>query len=149
MEPLSRIAFPGLLAARASEVLEVLRIPEPLQQLLGDVQLALHSVKDMGKDAIEGVEVGLALHQTGAGQVVEAQEARAVESLLQGFHQRHPFLDPDRNTGVAQLVEEIEEHAAFGRVPTDCSGDPAPASYSEGCRLCSRKSRALRCPARS
>ena len=44
---------------------------------------------------VEGVEVGLALHQQAAAQVVEAGEAGLVEVFVQGFRQGHPLGEGD------------------------------------------------------
>ena len=63
------------------------------------------------KTPVVGVEVGLALDQTGAPEMVEAQQAGAVQPLLERAQERLPLLDADRNAFVPQTVEEIEEHA--------------------------------------
>ena len=106
-EPLERRPLLG------RELREALRIAQPLHHLLGDVvaELPLDALEDAREDAVVGVEVGLALHQTGAPEVVEAQQAAAVQSLFEGAQERLPLLDGDRNAFVAQAVEEIEKHA--------------------------------------
>ena len=104
-EPLER----GQLLGR--EVREVLRVLQPLQDLVGDVvERALDALEDAREDAVVGVEVGLALHQAGARQVIEAEQARAVQAALQRLEERHPLLHRDRDAFVAQPVEEVEEH---------------------------------------
>ena len=58
--------------------------------------------KTLGEDTVEGVEVGLALHEARAREVVERQQRRAVLTLLEGRHQHHPFLHRNRDAYFAQ-----------------------------------------------
>ena len=69
-------------------------------------------VEDAREDPVKGVEERLALDQGRAGEVVEAHQVGAVQTLREGLHQHHPLLHPDRDALVAKLVEEIEKHAA-------------------------------------
>ena len=92
------------------ELFEVLRVFEPLLQLVADGELSLDPVEHLGEGAVEGVEVRLALDETGPREVVEGQQARAVLPHGEGAHQHHPFLDGDGDACFAQCVEELEEH---------------------------------------
>ena len=89
---------------------EVLGIREPLHQLVAHRELPLDAVEHLGEDAIEGVEVGLALDEQRLREVVEGQQVAAVQALLEGRHQHLPLLDGDGDAFFAQSVEEIEEH---------------------------------------
>jgi hypothetical protein len=62
--------------------------------------------------AIVRVEVGLALDQAGTLKVIEAQQAGAVQPVLQRAHEHLPFLNGDQHAFIAQAVEEIEKTCA-------------------------------------
>ena len=96
------------------EVGEVLGVAQPLEHLGGDVvaERALDALEDAEEDAVVGVEVGLALDQAGACQVVEAEQARSVQSLLERVEKRAPLLDADRHPFGAEPVEEVEEQSS-------------------------------------
>src|SRR5581483_4455320 len=91
---------------------ERLRVLQPVEELLGHVvaERALDALEDAEEDAVERVEVRLALHEAGAGEVVEAEQARAVEALLERFEECAPLLDRDRHALGPEAVEEVEEH---------------------------------------
>ena len=72
---------------------------------------ARDAVEHAREDPIVGVEEGLALHETGAAEVVEAQRAGAVQTERERLEEGEPLLHADRHALVAQPVEEIEEHA--------------------------------------
>src|SRR5262249_29837086 len=104
----------------------------------------LDALEDALEHAVVGVEVRLALHQAGAAQVVEAQQARAVQPLLERRQEGLPFLDGDGDALVAQPVEEVEEH-----LPTGCSAAPGrPTSWGSD-RSSGRSAGARRRPAPS
>ncbi len=137
---------PGPLLGR--QLGEVLRILQPLHHLLGDVvaELPLDALEDAREDPVVGVEVGLALDQAGAPEVVEAQQAAAVQSLLERAQERLPLLDGDRHAFVAQAVEEIEKH---GRTAIGCTAGPGPPTSSGSGPSSRRSGSARRGPARS
>jgi hypothetical protein len=97
------------------QVGEVLGVPQPLQHLLRDLvaQRAFYALEDPGEDAIVGVEIRFALDQAGTPEVVEAQQVRAVQSLLEGAQKRLPFLNGHRDTAVTESVEEVEKHGIY------------------------------------
>src|SRR5262249_876261 len=119
------------------ELGEVLGIAQPLQQPLRDVvaQRAFDASEHTREDLVVGGEEGLALHQAGAAQVVEAQQARAVQPLLQRCEKRLPLLDGDRDALLAQAGEEIEEHAATPpQRLTGCSAGPGRPTWRDSGR---------------
>src|SRR5262249_38447049 len=102
---------------RGREIRGVLRIAEPFEELCRDLvaERAFHAPEHARKHAIIRVEVGLALHQKRAAEVIEAKQARSMEVLFDGAKQRLPFLDRNRYAFGAQSVEEIEEHGKWLR----------------------------------
>src|SRR5437867_1210332 len=81
------------------EVREVLRIAQPLEDLGGDLlaERTLYAAEHAREHAIIRVEVGLALHQNRAAEVIEAKQARSVKVLFDATEQRLPFLDRNRH----------------------------------------------------
>src|SRR5207253_1130568 len=67
------------------EIWEVLRVAQPFEHLVGDVELPFDAVEHTREHAVEGVVVGLALHQACAREVVEAEQTRTVQTLAQRF----------------------------------------------------------------
>src|SRR5262249_35739986 len=98
------------------EVREVLRVAQPLEDLGRDLlaERTLYAAEHAPEHAIIRVEVGLALHQNRATEMIEAEQARSVKILFDGAQQGLPFLDRNRHALGAQPIEEIEEH---GRMP--------------------------------
>ena len=94
------------------ELGKVLGIAQPVEEPVGHLvsELPLDALEDAREDPVVGVEVGLALHQAGAPEVVEAEQVGAVEPLRERAEERLPLLDRDRHALVAESVEEVEEH---------------------------------------
>src|SRR5262249_10953039 len=94
---------------------KLLRFPEPLEHLLGHVVAArpLDAPEEACEHPVVGVEVGFALHQTGAREMVETKEARSVEPLLERGEESAPLLDRDRDPLGAESVEQVEEHRTY------------------------------------
>ena len=63
-----------------------------------------------GENPVVSVEVGLALDQAGAPQVVEAEQAGAVQPFFQRAQESLPLLDGDRHAFFAKAIKEVEEH---------------------------------------
>src|SRR5262249_37629804 len=119
------------------ELGEVLGIAQPLQHPLSNVvaQRTFDAPENTRADLAVGVEAGRAIHQGGAAQVVEAQQARAVQPLLQRRENRLPLLDGDRDALLAQAGEEIEEHAAAPpQRLTGCSAGPGRPTWRDSGR---------------
>src|SRR4029077_18057081 len=76
---------------------EVLRISQPFENFGCDLlaERTLHAAEHAREHAGVRVEVGLALHQNRAAEVVEAKQARPVKILFDGAEQSLPFLDRD------------------------------------------------------
>src|SRR5262249_41437077 len=92
---------------------KILRVAQPVEQTIRDLvaELPLDAFEDAREDPVVGIEVGLALHQPRAPEVVEAEQVGAVEALLERGEEGLPLLDGDRHALVAQAVEQVEEHA--------------------------------------
>src|SRR5262249_5387077 len=107
---------------------KVLRIAQPLEELLRYLvaERPLDSPEHPGEDPVVRVEVGLALHQAGAPEVVEPEQARAMQPLVERGEERLPFLDGDRHPFLSQPVEEVEEHAGLLLVVARSGIGPAP-----------------------
>jgi len=140
--------------------LEVLGVVQPVEQLVARRELGLDAVKDVREDAVERIEVGLALDQAGLCQVIEAEQVAAMQPLLEGGHQHLPFLDGDGDAFVAQAVEEVEEHRVASLLawgvrrgpaggPTGCTSARDRSSCSAACRRHLRSRARRACPARS
>ena len=77
---------------------------------------AFHALEICAKGLVELVEVLLVLHQCRAGQVIEVVHAARIgvgrphHVGLQGLQQRQEFLDRHRQLGIAQGVEERDQH---------------------------------------
>jgi hypothetical protein len=89
---------------------EVLRVLQPLEQLVGDRELALDAAEDPREHAVERVEVGLALHEARRARRGRSRRATTVLTHRERAHEHHPLLDRDGDALVAQAVEELEEH---------------------------------------
>src|ERR1043166_2035180 len=65
------------------ELGQVLRLPEPLEEPVGHLvaELPFDALEHAREDPVVRVEERLALHETGATEMVEAEEVRAVEPL--------------------------------------------------------------------
>src|SRR5204863_7727281 len=75
------------------ELREVLGVTQPVEEPVGHLvsELPLDALEDAREDPVVGVEVGLALHQAGAPEVVEAEQVRAVEPLRERAEERLPL----------------------------------------------------------
>ena len=102
-----------LRALFVGQLAEVLRVLQPLEQLVLDVERTFDALEHLQERAIERVEVGLALHQHAARKVVEALQAGPVQPLRERVEQQQPLVRADRHALVAKLVEEIDEHVCL------------------------------------
>src|SRR5262249_7194587 len=87
------------------------RVPQPLQQLLGQRLSLLLDALEVGEEGlVERVEVGLGVDAERARHVVEALEGAVVQSRLERAGERERLLRPHRDHAPPQLVEEPNEH---------------------------------------
>src|SRR5581483_6825687 len=144
-EPLEEAAH-ELRPLLGGELGERLRVAQPGEDFLdrGVAERALDAAKDAGEHAVVGVEPGLALHEAGAAEVVEAEQARSVQPGLERAEERVPFVERDRDALGAQPVEKVEEH----RVTAGSAARALP-SGSGGARPRPGGARARRHPAPS
>src|SRR5262249_24573842 len=84
----------------------------------------LYAAEHAPEHAIIRVEVGLALHQNRAAEMIEAEQARSVKILFDGAQQGLPFLDRNRHALGAQPIEEIEEHRRMPPLQASARGAP-------------------------
>src|SRR5690606_24215676 len=77
----------------------------------------LHPVKDRQEGLVEGVVLGLPLHQQGAGEVVEGGEVGAIETPHHRLQERQPLGGRDANPCGPQLKEERHKHSGYIRTP--------------------------------
>ncbi len=109
--PAERLQF-GLL--RLGQIL----LGELAQPFLGDgggldpLAQRLQPLEDRGEDPIEPVEMGLVLHQDGAGEEVELLHALVGEVALHRLEQGEVFAQGHRHAGLAQAREELQQHRA-------------------------------------
>src|SRR5690349_3119882 len=91
------------------ELREVLRVAEPREEPVRHPvpELPLDALEHAREDSIVRVEVGLALHETRPPEMVEAEQARAMEALLERREEPLPLLDRDGDAGFAEPVEEV------------------------------------------
>jgi hypothetical protein len=71
------------------------RFAKPLEDLLGDVfaERALDAAEHACEHPVVGIEVGLALDQARATEMIEAKQARPVKPLLEGREECLPLLE--------------------------------------------------------
>ena len=79
-------------------------------RLLHGVEQALQPLEHGAEHAVELVEVALVLHQRGARQVIEILDRLLGEVGVERLHQRQIFAQGDRDLGIAQRCEELQEH---------------------------------------
>ena len=100
---------------------------QPVQQLLRHLLLKGDVLEVLEKTVVKAVEIRLTLHQKRPAQVVEAGEAGAVQPLLQGLHQGHPFCEGDLQPAPPESIEKFLKHGLTSR---SAAGRPCPRSSS-------------------
>ena len=122
-----QLVKPGLLLVPVGIVPQDIRTVQPVQQLLRHLLLKGDVLEVLEKTAVEAVEIRLTLHQKRPAQVVEAGEAGAVQPLLQGLHQGHPFGEGDLQPAPPESIEKFLKHGLTSR---SAAGRPCPRSSS-------------------
>ena len=79
-------------------------------RLLHRVEQVFQAFEGGPEHPVELVEIALVFHQRGARQVVKILHALIGEVGVERLHQRQIFAERDRNLGVAQRREELQEH---------------------------------------
>ena len=92
-------------------------ILEPVQDLLGDLDVGLDVAEAGHKGLIELVVKGLALDQKGPGEVIEDIEGAQGVALVQGLGQGQPLGDGDRDLEGSEKVEELQEEGPAETLP--------------------------------
>jgi hypothetical protein len=76
------------------------------------VEHRLDALEIQAEGAVELVEMGFVLHQRQAREIIELVERGRDHVLFQRFEQRQEFLDRDRDLGVTQGEEEVDQHGS-------------------------------------
>ena len=118
-EPLLKLLVEGLeihvrdlLPLRLGEFARELRIAQPGEQLVGEIELPIDPFKELGEGPIVGVEEALPLHHHRPREVVEDAEAGPRVTAGEGLHQREPLGRRHADAVAPQVVEEVDEHGS-------------------------------------
>ena len=105
----------NLLPVLVGQLLHEFR-PQPVvgNNCFNDVVQRLQILEVQTEGAVKAVEVLLVLHQAGAAEVVEIIDGAESDVLLHARQQVQQLAGGDRNAGVAQAVEKIDQHGASG-----------------------------------
>ena len=99
-----------LLPLRLGEFARELRIAQPREQFVGEIELPVDPFEELREGSIVGVEEALPLHHHRPREVVEDAEASPRMSAREGLHEREPLGRRHADAVAPQVVEEVDEH---------------------------------------
>ncbi len=92
---------------------------QPFLGQLGDIdplarlRQRFEPLEDAAEHAVEGVDLGLVLHQGGAGEVIERLDVVVREAVPHGLQQRQILAHRDGNAFPAKALEQRREHGSL------------------------------------